>query len=95
MTILCRLDEKATGISPFLQTLEAHSSSPKAFLFPPHPPFTANEYQRYGIPWFDYYRDDLKALEGSEVMNSVKSIGELSALKGDKVVSGENDWNPN
>jgi hypothetical protein len=44
---------------------------------PPHPPFTAKEYDACGIPWFDYYRDDLKALEGSEQLACVKSIAQL------------------
>jgi len=43
---------------------------------PPHPPFTAKEYEACGIPWFDYYRDDLKALQGSEQLAGVKSNAE-------------------
>src|SRR5262249_46126667 len=38
---------------------------------PPHPPFTAKEYARAGVPWFDYYRDDLPALSGSTVLDKV------------------------
>jgi len=50
---------------------------------PPHPPFTAKEYEACGIPWFDYYRDDLKALQGSEQLAGVKSIAQLDkCLKG-------------
>jgi hypothetical protein len=32
---------------------------------PPTVPFTAEEYTRYGLPWFDYYSDNSTALEGS------------------------------
>lgn len=44
---------------------------------PPHPPLTAREYKQAGIPWFDYYRDDLKPLEGSERLAGVKSVAQL------------------
>jgi hypothetical protein len=51
---------------------------------PPHPPFTAKEYKRAGIPWFDYYRDDLSALAGSTVVDKVKSVFALGQTKGEK-----------
>ena len=56
---------------------------------PPHPPLTAREYRRHGIPWFDYYRDDLQALEGSAALNSVKSVAQLHALRNEKTLSEE------
>jgi len=50
---------------------------------PPHPPLTAEEYDACGIAWFDYYRDDLKALQGSDQFAGVKSIAQLDkGLKG-------------
>ncbi len=48
---------------------------------PPHPPLTAEEYKRAGIPWFDYYRDDLKPLKGSKRLADVKSVVELGKSK--------------
>ena len=33
---------------------------------PPQTPVTAREYERAGLPWFDFYRDDLSVLEGSK-----------------------------
>ncbi|MEP6672785.1 MAG: hypothetical protein ABJF10_26710 [Chthoniobacter sp.] len=48
---------------------------------PPHPPLTAREYSRQGIPWFDYYRDDLGAVSGSEVLAGVKSVLEMGKAK--------------
>ena len=35
---------------------------------PPQTPVTAREYERAGLPWFDYYRDDLAVLEGSKTL---------------------------
>ncbi len=48
---------------------------------PPHPPLTAKEYQQAGIPWFDYYRDDLKPLKGSGRLAGVKSVAQLGQEK--------------
>jgi hypothetical protein len=48
---------------------------------PPHPPLTAKEYQQAGIPWFDYYRDDLKPLKGSKRLAGVKSVAQLGQEK--------------
>jgi hypothetical protein len=48
---------------------------------PPHPPLTATEYKQAAIPWFDYYRDDLKPLKGSERLASVKSVAQLGKEK--------------
>ena len=49
---------------------------------PPHPPLTAKEYKRACIPWFDYYRDDLTAVDGSKILDGVKSVAELGKAKG-------------
>lgn len=49
---------------------------------PPHPPVTAHEYRVAGLPWFDYYRDDLPSLEGSKTLASLKSLGENTSAAG-------------
>jgi hypothetical protein len=48
---------------------------------PPHPPVTAKEYERHSLPWFDFYRDDVAALEGSKTLAGVKSVATLSKEK--------------
>ena len=48
---------------------------------PPQTPLTAMEYQRAGLPWFDFYRDDLAVLEGSKTLASIKSVNTLSQEK--------------
>lgn len=53
---------------------------------PPQPPITAKEYQQSGMPWFDFYRDDLETLEGSEALAKLKTVGVLSADQGTKPV---------
>jgi len=50
---------------------------------PPTVPFTAKEYNDYGLPWYDYYDDGSKSLEGSDKLKNLKSVVELSKIKGD------------
>lgn len=61
---------------------------------PPHPPLTATEYARHGIPWFDYYRDDLNALPETENLAGVKSVGQVSADKGWVTSNNEDEIDP-
>jgi hypothetical protein len=61
---------------------------------PPHPPFTAKEYTNAGIPWFDYYRDDLSALRGSDVLDTVKSVFNLGQAKGEKPLPENTSMDP-
>lgn len=50
---------------------------------PPQAPVTAKEYEKAGLPWFDYYRDDLAVLEGSKILAGLKSVREMrSKIKG-------------
>ena len=56
---------------------------------PPQPALTAVEYQRAGLPWFDYYREDASALAGSDRLKAVKSVGEFGKAKGDASLPGD------
>ncbi|WP_395753714.1 hypothetical protein [Prosthecobacter sp.] len=53
---------------------------------PPQPPVTAREYEKAGLPWFDYYAADLKALNGSKKLAGVQSVGAISKSKGDQAI---------
>lgn len=55
---------------------------------PPQTPVTAREYERAGLPWFDFYRDDLAILEGSKTLAGIKSVNTISQTKGDKALKG-------
>lgn len=50
---------------------------------PPPTPATAEEYARKGLPWFDYYGLDAKALEGSKRLDGLESVATRSARLGD------------
>lgn len=54
---------------------------------PPHPPVTAEEYERSGLPWFDFYRDDVTALDGSGALAGLKSTGQISQEKSDQAIA--------
>ena len=36
-----------------------------------------------GLPWFDYYGGDAKALEGGEALDTLKSVSEMGKQKGE------------
>jgi hypothetical protein len=48
---------------------------------PPQPPVTAQTYAQHGLPWFDYYRDDGAAVEGSGVLAKLKSVFQVAKAK--------------
>jgi hypothetical protein len=50
---------------------------------PPSPPPTSKEYTQAGLPWFDYYSDSLKAVDGSDVLAKLDSVAAKGAKKGD------------
>jgi hypothetical protein len=45
---------------------------------PPTTPPTAASYTKAGLPWFDYYGGDAKALEGAEALAKLKSVGQTA-----------------
>jgi hypothetical protein len=53
---------------------------------PPTVPFTAKEYTKYGLPWFDYYADSATTLEGAEKLKGLKSVKKLSKQKGENLL---------
>lgn len=60
---------------------------------PPHQPPSANEYTKAGLPWFDYYDDNLKALAGSSKLANLKSVQNLSQKKGQPIANTPVDIN--
>jgi hypothetical protein len=57
---------------------------------PPTTPPTSKEYNRAGLPWFEYYDDRLTAVKGSGLLNKLKSIAKMGAEK-DEVPLPENE----
>lgn len=50
---------------------------------PPTVPFTAKEYTDHGFPWFEYYDDNSAAINGSSVLDKLKSIIQKGNDKGE------------
>jgi hypothetical protein len=50
---------------------------------PPATPVTAAAYRQAGIPWFDYYAEDCRAVAGSGILNRLKSLGQMGRSKRD------------
>jgi hypothetical protein len=50
---------------------------------PPTVPPTSEEYTRAGLPWFDYYAEGRKAVEGSGILAGIKSVFSFGKEKGD------------
>ncbi|MEO2017113.1 MAG: hypothetical protein ABGZ53_22385, partial [Fuerstiella sp.] len=57
---------------------------------PPHPPPTAKQYTKAGLPWFEYYDDSFAAVSGTAALAGMKSVAQLNSEKG-QVVLPEND----
>jgi len=53
---------------------------------PPTLPPTAEQYNRAGLPWFEYYDSDLNALDGSGKIKRLKSVADLSKEKKETVL---------
>jgi hypothetical protein len=62
---------------------------------PPTVPFTAAEYTKAGLPWFDYYDDNLKAVKGSKLLEKMKSIVAMGKKKGDVPLPENEPVSPN
>ena len=56
---------------------------------PPTMPPTAKEYTEAGLPWFDYYGGDAKAISGTEKFKGIKSVAQIDADAGGE--SNENE----
>jgi hypothetical protein len=60
---------------------------------PPTKPFSAQNYNAAGLPWFEYY-DDLAALEGSEVLAGLQSLSRIATTIKQKLLGGNKSITP-
>lgn len=56
---------------------------------PPQKPVTAKDYAAHRLPWFDYYREDMTAIEGSPKLAGLKTVFELAKKERDASVPQE------
>ena len=48
---------------------------------PPMSPISSDEYTDAGLPWFDYFDEDKKSIEGAEALDDIKSIKDIYKQK--------------
>ena len=61
---------------------------------PPSKPPTAIEYTEAGLPWFDYYGGDLKALEGAQKLAGLDSVAAKKLKKGEGILADNEPVEP-
>ena len=54
---------------------------------PPHKPFTAQEYIREDLPWYDHFSES-KEISGSPVLDELKSVSEFSNEESEQTAEG-------
>lgn len=57
---------------------------------PPTKPPSAKEYTNAGLPWFDYFDAEMKALKGSKILSALDSVA-AKTLKVGKGILGDNE----
>ncbi|MBB6055488.1 hypothetical protein [Tolumonas osonensis] len=60
----------------------------------PSPPPSAKQYAQAGLPWFEYYNDNLNALNGSSTLASLDSIAAKTIKKGEKPLEDNSSVTP-
>ena len=61
---------------------------------PPTPPPSAKEYAEAGLPWFEWYGGDAKALAGAKKLAGLASVRELGERKGEEPLPGNEGARP-
>ena len=61
---------------------------------PPSKPPTAIEYTEAGLPWFDYYGGDMKALDGAQKLAGLDSVAVKKLKKGEGVLADNEPVQP-
>ena len=61
---------------------------------PPGIPATAQDYTNAGLPWFDYYGGDLKALKGAKKLAGLDSVAAVKLKKGRGFLSDNDPVTP-
>lgn len=61
---------------------------------PPGKPQRAQDYTDAGLPWFDYYGGDLKALEGAKKLAGLDSVAAVKLKKGEGFLPDNDPMTP-
>jgi len=77
------------GSRCFLHTVNSEHWNSITDLPMPTKPITARDYKKADIPWFKYYDEDKKPLRGSQLLNSLKSLGTSPKINSTAVDIGQ------
>lgn len=61
---------------------------------PPSKPPTAQDYTRAGLPWFEYYDREMRALEGAKKLANMDSVATKKVKKGEGPMPGNEPVQP-
>jgi hypothetical protein len=61
---------------------------------PPYKPISAKEYNDRGLPWFDYYREDVPAVPGSRTLKNIKTVSDVAKEKGEELFDDDETVQP-
>lgn len=56
---------------------------------PPTKPVSCRDYEKFGLPWFEYYDEKAEPLPGSRSLGRLKSTGSISKAKKDGFLENE------
>lgn len=62
------------GLRSFLMLANAEQWMAVTGEEPPLSPLSVQDYNEAGLPWFDYYDGDRKAIEGAKALGNIKSV---------------------
>lgn len=85
--------DTSAGVSCYVHIVNSLQYFSVCGVSPPHHPPTAEEYAEAGLPWFDYYDADQKALLGAKRLADLESIRTRRIRKG-RVVRQEGPLGP-
>ncbi|MCC5877608.1 MAG: hypothetical protein JJU11_15415 [Candidatus Sumerlaeia bacterium] len=83
--------EETAGSRCFVHLLNSTQWKAVTGKEPPGKPPTARDYTAAGMPWFDYYREDAKAVAGNERLEGLKSVSRMAREGGDRKVLLDHD----
>ena len=63
-------------------------------MIPPGEPPSAQTYNEAGLPWFDYYREDTRAVTGSQTLAGLDSVVAKGIKQGGAVLPGNEPVSP-
>lgn len=82
--------EQTAGSRCFVHILNSMQYANITMNAPPTKPISAKDYTKAGLPWFEYYDADVKALEGAPPLAKLDSIAAKGIKKSEKPLP-END----